>query len=65
MCELFLAERVMVGISLDGDRAANDLHRRYASGRSSYDMVLNAVSLLRQGRRANIQSDPFGDLSVT
>ena len=33
----------MVGISLDGDRAANDLHRRYANGRSSYDQVLRAV----------------------
>ena len=30
LCEVFLAERVKVGISLDGDRAANDLHRRYA-----------------------------------
>ena len=49
-CELFLAERVLVGISLDGDRAANDLHRRYANGRSSYDQVLRAVALLRQER---------------
>ena len=49
-CELFLAERVMVGISLDGDRAANDLHRRYADGRSSYEKALAAVGLLRQDR---------------
>ena len=46
-CELFLAERIKVGISLDGDRAANDLHRRFADGRSSYDQALRAVDLLR------------------
>jgi uncharacterized protein len=54
LCELFLAERVLVGISLDGDRAANDLHRRYANGRSSYDQVLRAVALLRQERYRDI-----------
>src|SRR5215469_8097377 len=49
-CEAFLAEGVLVGISLDGDRAANDLHRRYLNGRSSYDQVLAAVALLREER---------------
>ena len=49
-CEAFLAEGIKVGISLDGDRAANDLHRRHLSGASSYDQVLRAVSLLRQER---------------
>ena len=48
LCELFLAEQVKVGISLDGDRAANDLHRRFADGRSSYDRVIRAVNLLRR-----------------
>lgn len=41
---------IRVGISLDGGREANDLHRRYADGRSSYDQVLRAVNLLRQPR---------------
>jgi uncharacterized protein len=49
-CEVFLAEGVLVGISLDGDRTANDLHRRYLDGRSSYDQVVHAVALLRQER---------------
>ena len=49
-CEVFLAEGVLVGISLDGDQAANDLHRRYLNGRSSYDQVLRAVALLREER---------------
>jgi uncharacterized protein len=47
-CELFVAEQVKVGISLDGDRAANDRHRRYADGRSSYDRALDAIGLLRR-----------------
>lgn len=48
LCQLFLAERVKVGVSLDGDRAANDLHRRYSDGRSSYDGAVRAVSMLRR-----------------
>ena len=39
-CEVFLAAGVKVGISLDGDRAGNDRHRRYRDGRSSYDQVI-------------------------
>ncbi|MFI9329528.1 FxsB family cyclophane-forming radical SAM/SPASM peptide maturase [Kitasatospora sp. NPDC052868] len=46
-CELFGELGVKVGVSLDGDRAANDRHRRYADGRSSHPQVLRAVGLLR------------------
>jgi uncharacterized protein len=46
-CELFAEYGVKVGISLDGDRGANDRHRRYANGRSSYDQVVRAITLLR------------------
>ncbi|MFI6449052.1 FxsB family cyclophane-forming radical SAM/SPASM peptide maturase [Kitasatospora sp. NPDC050543] len=46
-CELFDELGVRVGVSLDGDRAANDRHRRYADGRSSHPQVLRAVDLLR------------------
>jgi uncharacterized protein len=45
-CELFAEYGVKVGISLDGDRGANDRHRRYANGRSSYDQVVRAIGLL-------------------
>ncbi|GLF96167.1 FxsB family cyclophane-forming radical SAM/SPASM peptide maturase [Streptomyces yaizuensis] len=48
--ELFDAFGVRVGISLDGDRAANDRHRRFADGRTSHPLVLRAVSLLREER---------------
>ncbi|WP_406509266.1 radical SAM/SPASM protein FxsBH, inactivated beta-hydroxylase extension form [Streptomyces sp. NBC_00212] len=46
--DLFGEFGVKVGISLDGDRAANDRHRRYADGRSSHPEVLAAVALLQQ-----------------
>lgn len=47
LCELFRRHGVRVGISLDGDRASNDRHRRYADGRSSYDKVVRAIDLVR------------------
>lgn len=49
-CELFRELGVHVGISLDGDRAANDRHRRYADGRSSHARVLDAIALLGRPR---------------
>jgi uncharacterized protein len=49
-CDLFAEFNVRVGISIDGDRAANDRHRRYANGRSSYDPVVRAINLLRTDR---------------
>ncbi len=48
--DLFDEFHVRVGISLDGDRAANDRHRRFANGRSSHPMVMRAVDLLREER---------------
>ncbi|WP_239095315.1 FxsB family cyclophane-forming radical SAM/SPASM peptide maturase [Planotetraspora silvatica] len=48
--DVFAEHRVLVGISLDGDRIANDRHRRYADGRSSYERVIRAVELLRRRR---------------
>lgn len=49
-CELFRELGVRVGVSLDGDRAANDRHRRYADGRSSHARVIDAVTLLSRPR---------------
>ncbi|WP_405859534.1 FxsB family radical SAM/SPASM domain protein [Streptomyces sp. NBC_00090] len=46
--ELFAASGVQVGVSLDGDLAANDRHRRYANGRSSHAAVLRGLALLRR-----------------
>lgn len=48
IAEVLATHGVAVGISLDGDRAANDRHRRYASGASSHMRVLRALALLRR-----------------
>ncbi|MFB9831187.1 FxsB family cyclophane-forming radical SAM/SPASM peptide maturase, partial [Actinoallomurus acaciae] len=49
-CEIFAEHGVRVGVSLDGDRAANDRHRVYRDGRSSHAGVLRALALLRDRR---------------
>ncbi|MFD8720926.1 FxsB family cyclophane-forming radical SAM/SPASM peptide maturase [Streptomyces sp. NPDC059629] len=46
--DLFAEYDVRVGISLDGDRAANDRHRLHRDGRSSYDQVCAAIARLQQ-----------------
>ncbi|MGI5412643.1 FxsB family cyclophane-forming radical SAM/SPASM peptide maturase [Streptomyces chartreusis] len=48
--DVFAEFDVRVGISLDGDRAANDRHRVFVDGRSSYDQVLDAIALLNEAR---------------
>ncbi|MFC0506764.1 FxsB family cyclophane-forming radical SAM/SPASM peptide maturase [Micromonospora costi] len=48
IAEVLVDHGVAVGISLDGDRAANDRHRRYANGASSHTQVLRALALLRR-----------------
>ena len=47
-CALFDEYGVRVGVSLDGDRAANDRHRRFATGRSSHAQTRKALALLRR-----------------
>lgn len=39
---------ISIGISLDGDRAANDRHRLHRDGASSYDEVLGAIRRLQE-----------------
>jgi uncharacterized protein len=46
--DLFRRHRVRVGVSLDGGRVANDRHRRYANGRSSYDEARAGIERLRR-----------------
>ncbi|MFE2067019.1 FxsB family cyclophane-forming radical SAM/SPASM peptide maturase [Streptomyces sp. NPDC059467] len=48
--DLFAEYDVRVGISLDGDRPANDRFRLYRDGRSSYGKVLDAIALLGRDR---------------
>jgi|HubBroStandDraft_5_1064220.scaffolds.fasta_scaffold00781_5 uncharacterized protein len=56
LCRLFVEQHVKVGISIDGDQAANDRHRRYADGRSSYDQVVRAIGRLRDDRYRSLYS---------
>jgi len=44
--DVLLKQRIRVGVSLDGDRDANDRHRSYANGRGSYDSVMAALRKL-------------------
>ncbi|GAA2534288.1 hypothetical protein Ahu01nite_020310 [Winogradskya humida] len=48
--ELLLEFGVKVGVSLDGDRAANDRHRRYRHGGGSHPETLRGLALLRRPR---------------
>jgi uncharacterized protein len=53
-CGLFDEFGVRVGISLDGDRASNDRHRRFANGKTSHPHVLRALELLRSPQFAHL-----------
>ncbi|MHC5907657.1 FxsB family cyclophane-forming radical SAM/SPASM peptide maturase [Streptomyces sp. S6] len=48
--DLFDEYGVRVGVSLDGDRAANDRHRLHQDGRSSHAGTLAAIALLNERR---------------
>lgn len=54
--DLFAEFNVRVGLSLDGDRSANDRYRLYADGRSSYDRVQRAITLLNEDRYRHLFS---------
>lgn len=45
-CAMLAEEGIHTGISLDGDRASNDRHRRRADGSGSHDAAVRAVRLL-------------------
>jgi uncharacterized protein len=64
-CELFDEYGVKVGVSLDGDQAANDRHRRYANGRSSHQQVLRALALLRRPRFRHLYAGILCTIDVT
>lgn len=54
--DLFVRHNVLIGVSLDGDREANDQHRRYADGRTSHPQVLAALKLLRRPEYRHVYS---------
>jgi uncharacterized protein len=46
MLDVLLSHEIRVSISLDGDRATHDQHRKYRRGRGSFDDVTRALRLL-------------------
>lgn len=48
MLDVLARNDIRVGVSLDGNQQANDRHRRYASGRGSYDTVARSLRRLRE-----------------
>ncbi|MFJ5217050.1 FxsB family cyclophane-forming radical SAM/SPASM peptide maturase [Streptomyces sp. NPDC088354] len=60
-CDIFDEFGISVGVSLDGGRAENDRHRRFADGRSSYDRVVRSIGLLREPRYRHL----YGGLLCT
>jgi uncharacterized protein len=53
---LFHKHTIRVGVSLDGDRAANDRHRLFSNNRSSYPAVVRALTMLSQDRHRPLYS---------
>jgi uncharacterized protein len=59
---------IQVGVSLDGDMAGHDLHRRYRNGRGSHAEVVRALKLLADHPRiyggvlsvVDLAADPVG-----
>ena len=58
LAEYLLAEGIRVGISLDGGRAANDRHRRFAHGGGSHDHVVRAVRLMTRPEIMDVTKMP-------
>jgi uncharacterized protein len=57
-CELFKRWHVGVGVSIDGPRRFNDVHRLTRTGRSTFDQALAGLRLLRR------EHVPFHVISV-
>jgi uncharacterized protein len=57
-CDLFKRWSVNIGVSVDGPRAVNDIHRVDRYGRGTFDRVMRGISALRQ------HEVPFSVISV-
>lgn len=55
-CEIFLAQGIEVGVSIDGGKVANDRHRVHANGKSSFSAVVRGISLLTSERYRSLFS---------
>lgn len=60
ICEVLSRHCISVSVSIDGGRVANDRHRIFTSGRSSYQATVDGIRLLQQ----LIPGQPSGLLAV-
>jgi uncharacterized protein len=49
-CNFFAKNQFLIGISIDGPGPIHDRHRLNRNGRSSFDQVIHAISLLKKHR---------------
>ena len=54
MLDVMVRDRILIGVSVDGGRAATDRFRRYSGGQSTYDAVIRALRLLQEERYRSI-----------
>jgi uncharacterized protein len=64
MLDVLARNGIRVGVSLDGDQRATDRHRRYPSGRGSFDAVAGALDLLRSPAYRDIYSGLLCTISL-
>jgi uncharacterized protein len=64
-CAVFDRHDVRVSVSLDGDEASNDRHRRHADGRTSYAEVRLALALLRRPEFRHLYNGLLCTVDVT
>lgn len=62
--DVFASADVKVGVSIDGDRLANDRHRRKRNGLSSYDDVVRSIELLSSTRYRQVFSRLYATIDV-
>lgn len=55
---IFAKHRIGVGVSIDGDRVANDTHRVDHRGNSTYERTVAGLTVLQNAARAGLISDP-------
>ncbi len=55
---------VMVAVSLDGNRKANDRRRLTHRGKSTYDMVLKGINLLNSPKYGHLFSHIYGVIDI-
>jgi len=64
LLDVMLEHDISVGVSLDGDKASNDKHRRHAGGRGSYDTVTKGLKLLKHERYVGLFSGILAVIDV-